>query len=135
MRGPIDFIVVGFKGAKFDGSILKALADAINKGVIELIALSVVSKNKKGEVTMLDITNADDKYLIELNNSSGGNNELISKEDIAEVSELMEEDTAAGLLIIEHLWARPLKEAIQNAKGYLVADGRIHPEAAATLTS
>ena len=34
MRGPIDYIIVGFEGNKFDGSILRAIGDAIDKGVI-----------------------------------------------------------------------------------------------------
>jgi uncharacterized membrane protein len=105
MRGPIDYIIVGFEGNKFDGSILKALADSIEKGVINLIDLAVVMRDK------------DDK---------------VSK---VEISELGEKNCAAGLLVIEQLWAKPLKQALLNANGILLAEGRIHPEAALELNT
>ena len=44
MRGPIDYIIVGVDGPKFDGSILSALATAIDSGAVALVALSVVAK-------------------------------------------------------------------------------------------
>jgi hypothetical protein len=62
MRGPIDYIIVGFEGNKFDGSILKALGDAIDKGTIDLVALVLISKDKKGNVSTLDIANLGDSY-------------------------------------------------------------------------
>ncbi len=55
MRGPIDYIIVGFENAQFDGSILAALSDAIDKGIIKIVALSFVSKSTDGTVTTLDI--------------------------------------------------------------------------------
>ena len=47
MRGPIDYILVGFEGNKFDGSIMGALTDALDKGVIGLVALSVITKDSE----------------------------------------------------------------------------------------
>ncbi|MEZ6330751.1 MAG: hypothetical protein R3B12_01915 [Candidatus Saccharimonadales bacterium] len=44
MRGPIDYLVVGFEGNKFDGSVLEALSDAIDKNIIRVIALGFVQK-------------------------------------------------------------------------------------------
>lgn len=60
-------------------------------------------------------------------------NELVDTSDIAEVADLLEPNTAAGLLVIEHLWAKPLKKAIADAGGFLIVDGRIHPDAANEL--
>ena len=56
-----------------------------------------------------------------------------TKEDIDEMGDLLENNTAAGLLVIEQLWAKPLKKALLDANGVLVAEGRIHPEAAQEL--
>ena len=44
IRGPIDYILLGVDGPKFDGSILSALATAIDSGAVALVALSVVAK-------------------------------------------------------------------------------------------
>lgn len=133
MRGPIDYIIVGFEGNKFDGSILHEIGAAIDKGIINLIALSVVSKDTEGTVTTLDISSATDSYLIEFSQQYATSNDLIDKDDIDEVADLLENNTSAGLLAVEHVWAKPLKQAIFNAGGVLIADGRIHPDAAAVL--
>lgn len=134
IRGPIDFIVVGFKGNKFDGSILRELGDAVNKGLIKLIGLSVIGKDSNGDITTLDVSEINDESIKELTSSALMDKDIIEQDDINEVSELLENNTAAGLLIIEHVWAKPLKQAITNAKGYLIADGRIHPDAAMDLS-
>ncbi len=133
MRGPIDYIIVGFSGNKFDGSILKALGDAIDKGVIDLVALALISKDRNGNVTEVDITNSGDGYILEFAEKYAKKAERVMYDDVHEMAELLENNTSAGLLVIEQLWAKPLKKALLDAKGVLVAEGRIHPEAALEL--
>jgi hypothetical protein len=133
MRGPIDYIIVGFEGNKFDGSILKAIGDTVEKGVIGLVALALIKKDDKGNVSRVNITDLGDNYALNLAVKYQKNPESITNEDIEEMSEVLETNTAAGLLVIEHLWAVPLKKALIDADGVLVAEGRIHPEAAEEL--
>lgn len=122
MRGPIDYIVVGFEGNKFDGSILKAVGDAVASGAIALVALSAITKDAEGQVTALEITDTD---LVP--------NGAVDQDDLDEVADLIENNCTAGLLVVEQLWAKPLKKALIDANGVLVAEGRIHPEAALEL--
>jgi hypothetical protein len=135
MLGPIDYIIVGFEGNKFNGSILKSLSDAIENGTIGLVALAFISKDAKGVVTKLDIANLGDEYAVEFSKKYKPSSEHIAEEDINEMSDLLENNTAAGLLVIEQLWAKPLKKALLDANGVLVAEGRIHPEAALELSN
>jgi hypothetical protein len=132
MRGPIDFLIVGFEGGQFDGSVMEALTDAVQEGVIDLLDLSIISKDADGEVTLVDVVEADNHYGISVTRPSGGE-QMIDDEDVGEVAGLLKDNTTAGLLVIEHLWAKPLKKALVDAGGVLVADGRIHPAAAMTL--
>jgi hypothetical protein len=133
MRGPIDYIIVSFDGNRFDGSILKAIADASEKQIIGVLALSVISKDDAENVTTLDIANIGDEYVAEFSATHLTSDSPVTQEDIDEVGELLEPNTTAGLLVIEQLWAKPLKEALINANGTLIAEGRIHPEAATEL--
>lgn len=133
MRGPIDYVLVEFKGNKFDGSILKELEKSSDKGIIDVLDLAVVSKDENGEVVIIDVATVDDEIITTFITSNGITGDMIGEEDVDEVTEIMENNTSAGLLIIEHLWAKDLKQAIFNADGVLVADGRIHPEAAREL--
>lgn len=45
----------------------------------------------------------------------------ITDEDIVEITEAIPEKTAAAIFIIEHLWAKSLKQAIRDAGGILVS--------------
>jgi hypothetical protein len=134
MRGPIDYIIVGFEGNKFDGSILKAIGDAIDKGIISLIALALISKDEDGNTSKVKVADTGDSYALNLAVKHQKNPGSITQEDIDEMSDLLENNTSAGLLVIEQLWAIPLKKAIMDADGVLIAEGRIHPEAAEELS-
>jgi hypothetical protein len=133
MRGPIDYILVGFDGNKFDGSILGALKDAVGSGVIAVVAISFVTKDTEGVITTLDLAESGDNEMVALIEQYSPDSSLVNQEDIDEISDLIEPNTSAGLLVIEHLWAKPLRDAILSASGFLIAEGRIHPAAANEL--
>lgn len=133
MLGPIDYIIVGFEGNKFDGSIMKALGEAIDKGIIGLVDLALITKDSKGTVTKLNVADLGDQYVVDLVQKQKPAKSQIDKGDIDEMADLLENNTSAGLLVIEHLWAKPLKKAIIDANGVLIAEGRIHPDAVAEL--
>jgi hypothetical protein len=135
MRGPIDYIIVGFEGNKFDGNILKALADSIENGVINLIDLAVVMRDKDDKVSKIEISELGDEYAVKFVEKYKKSKSSVNEEDVEEVADLIEKNCAAGLLVIEQLWAKPLKQALLNANGILLAEGRIHPEAALELNT
>lgn len=133
MRGPIDYIIVGFEGNKFDGSILKAIGDAVDSGAIALVDMAMIAKNEAGEVTALSVTDFGDAVAIQFVDKYKPQKAEITQDDIDEMAELLENNTAAGMLVVEQLWAIPLKKALIDANGVLIAEGRIHPEAAAEI--
>ncbi len=131
MRGPIDFIVVHFEGHNFNGDILKALEEAVDNGTIAVLSASLIYKDDRGEIMGMEATSSGDRVMSMVGEA---NHNLIAPEDIDEVADLLPNDSAAGLLIIEHLWAKDLKKALIKANGTLLAEGRIHPEAYAEIT-
>lgn len=133
MRGPIDYIIVGFKDAKFNGGILKSLADAIDSGAIALVDLAVISKDQDGNVTTVNIADIDDGYVVEFTQKYVTVADSVDTDDVNEAGELLENGSVAGLLVVEQLWAKPLKQALIDANGELIAEGRIHPDAASEL--
>jgi uncharacterized membrane protein len=126
MRGPIDYIIVGFPGNKFRGEILDALNEAVQNETIAVLDLSVITKDEQGNLSSLELTPFHEVLSPEAETTTGN---LIDEDDLQEVGEMLENNCSAGLLIIEHVWARDLKQAIANADGTLLADGRIHPDA------
>lgn len=133
MRGPIDYIIVGFEGNNFKGEVLEELEKAVNDGTIAILDLAVIVKDKDGNVESLELSNLDSAVAKKISESKSGSAGLITPEDVVETGDLLENNTSAGLLIIEQLWAKGLKQAIINANGVLVAEGRIHPDASSEL--
>ncbi len=129
MLGPVDYIVVGFKGNNFDGSIIEEIVKASKNGTIRVIDLLFIMKDKDGNVVEGEFSEQHDETKasfgeLEFNDDMP----LLTVDDAAKIGEQMENDTAAGILVIEHLWAKGLKKAMIDAGGYLIADGRIHDE-------
>lgn len=127
MLGPIDYIVVGFRGNQFDGSIMDELERAVDAGIIRVVDLVFIMKDADGIVAIgefedqpPELRQAFDRLGI------SGDEPLFTEEDLDTIAERMDNNTAAGLLVLEHLWAKGLKKALADAGGVLIADGRIH---------
>jgi len=129
MLGPIDYIAVSFKGNNFDGSVLKALANATKSGVIRVVDLVFVIKDVDGHVDWAEIEDQEDdlKEVAQLLGHKG-DLPLLTEDDVQKLGAQMPNDTSAGILVIEQLWALPLKEALLHVGGELLAEGRIHPD-------
>lgn len=133
MIGPIDYIIVGFNNTKFTGEILAELSKSVEKGIIRVLAIAAVTKDKEGNISRLNFEDDGNEATLAFSSSNSLNSSLIDQDDIEEVGEMLEAGTSAGLLVIEQLWAKGLKGAILNAGGTLIADGRIHTDAAKEL--
>lgn len=129
MLGPIDYIAVSFKGNSFDGSVLEELTKATQSGVIRVVDLLFVIKDADGNVAMAEIADQHDE-LKEVAKLLGHIDDLplLTEEDVQKLGAKMENDTSAGLLVIEQLWAKGLKAALLNVGAELIDEGRIHPD-------
>jgi hypothetical protein len=129
MMGPIDYIVVGFKGNFFDGSVLKALHKAVESGVIRVVDLVLITKDAVGEIHIAEIEDqADDLKDVAKLIGHTSDMPLFTEDDLKTIAEKMDPDSSAGVLVIEHLWAIELKTALLHVRGVLLDEGRIHPE-------
>lgn len=129
MLGPIDYIVVGFSGNNFDGSIMTELTKAIENGTIRLIDLVFVVKASDGTVAVGEVEDQSDDLLEALKDYPIDTSlPLVSEADLAEIGESLEANSSAAILVIEQLWAKGLKEALLKADGQLLAEGRVHAD-------
>jgi hypothetical protein len=130
MLGPIDYIVVGFKGNNFDGSVLNELSKATESGIIRVVDLLFIIKDADGNVAMAEIEDQSED-LKEVAKLVGheDNLPLLTEQDVQKLGAKMANDTSAGVLVIEQLWAKGLKKALLDLGGELLDEGRIHPDA------
>lgn len=128
--GPVDYIVVGFDGNNFDGSIMKELSDAVEKGLIRVLDLLFIMKDEDGNITEGEYVDQSNELRDSLKQLEPDENlPLLSDEDIDKVGKRLDNDASAGILVVEHLWAKGIKRAMKDAGGVLLDYGRIQPEA------
>ena len=59
--------------------------------------------------------------------ADGNGVHVFSDEDAWDVLEEIPNDSAAALILLEHHWAVPLRDAIARAGGFRISDGFISP--------
>ncbi|KKH94669.1 hypothetical protein EO95_18460 [Methanosarcina sp. 1.H.T.1A.1] len=153
MYGPMQLLVIVFDNPKFHGQIRRELESVMEKGMVRLIDLLFLWKDEKGNIKSMEATQLDQEEKMQFGAVVGGligygaggeegaregteagilaaaqENYGITDEDILEVTDAIPEGTAAAILIIEHLWAKNLKQAIRDAGGVLVSQGMLTPE-------
>jgi hypothetical protein len=121
--GPVEYIIVGFPGNKFNGEIAPELAKLVDSGTIRILDLVFISKNPDGEVVAIDFEDHDDVALFAaLDGDVGG---FISDEDVAYAAADLEPNSSAAMLVWEDVWATPFVEALRNSGAVLLEGARI----------
>jgi hypothetical protein len=126
--GPTSVLAIEFKGGQYRGEILGALVDFVRAGTIRVIDAVAVKKDDAGEITALEINQLpmNDLHIFDpLNAEITG---LLSNTDINDIGALLDNNTAAGLLVLEHIWATKLAQAIVNANGKVVLNRLLMPD-------
>lgn len=124
VAGPIDFVLLEFPRDRLTGEAGQALMDLVERGVIRLYDLVVISKDEDGSVEVLELTDPT--------SASGGfayfagaRSGLLGDDDVAEAAAAMERNTVAALIVYENTWAVPFVAAARTSGGELIASARI----------
>jgi uncharacterized membrane protein len=152
--GPVQLIVLGFEHPQFHGEIIAELERLRETDTIRVIDSLAVYKDAQGDVEYEHLSNLTRDEAIELGSAIGaliglgadgeeglevgaaagaqvaaeeGINPLSNDEDVWDVLEDIPNDSAAALILIEHQWAVPLRDAVLKAGGFRVSDGFISP--------
>jgi uncharacterized membrane protein len=151
--GPVQLIVLGFSHPDFHGEVIAELERLRESNTVRVIDALAVYKDAKGEVEVEHLSNLSADEAIELGSKVGAlvglgiegeegmeAGALLGAESAAEdgihvfddeqawdVIGEIPDDSAAALLLIEHHWAVPLRDAIARAGGFRLADGFISP--------
>lgn len=113
--GPVDVVILAAGEPKWDGSVLAALADAVEAGSIRILDMMLLAADQDGTVLKLDIEELGDEAKAKLGFIDTGTKGLFDAEDIDTVSEGMVPGSAVLALAIENAWAVPLMNAFDAA--------------------
>jgi hypothetical protein len=126
--GPIDFLALEFPGNKFDGSILANLLGLVHAGVIRIIDLVVIVKDQDGTVIVRELQELDPDNIRVLDPLKVEVTSMITRNDIDGFAAVLPNNSTAGLLLIENLWAVKTKQAMLDADARLLMFERIPHE-------
>jgi uncharacterized membrane protein len=150
--GPVQLIVLGFNHPNFHGEVIEELERLRDSDTIRVIDALAVHKDADGEVEVAHLSNLTRDEAIELGSKVGAliglgiegeegmeagavagaeaaadGVEVFSDEEAWDVLEDIPNDSAAALVLLEHHWAVPLRDAIARAGGFRLSDGFISP--------
>jgi uncharacterized membrane protein len=124
--GPIEVLVVGFPGNRFNGAILPELERLVEAGTISIVDGLLLSKSEDGDVDFFefaeDDANPEAAALAALLDQVES---LISDDDVAELAATIEPGSSAAMLVFEHTWAKPFRDAVLDSGGVLAANFRV----------
>jgi uncharacterized membrane protein len=151
--GPVQLLVLGFSEPDFRGEILEELERLRESDAVRVIDSLAVWKDADGEIEVMHLSNLSKDEAIELGSKVAAliglgidgeegmeigaevgaeqaaeeGVQVFSDEQAWDVLEEIPNDSAAALLLLEHHWAVPLRDAIARAGGFRISDGFISP--------
>jgi uncharacterized membrane protein len=152
--GPVQLLVLGFEHPQFHGEIIAELERLRETDTVRVIDSLAVYKDAEGELEVEHLSNLSKDEAVELGTVIGaliglgiegeegmeagavagaeqadaeGIHPLSGDEDVWDVLEDIPNDSAAALILLEHQWAVPLRDAIASAGGFRISDGFISP--------
>jgi Family of unknown function (DUF6325) len=141
--GPVQLMLVGFEpGAEFDGRIADELARLEKDRTIRLLDLLFVAKDTESdelvvlehqEETMGAVAGALLGLRLDDDDSDADHSFGFTRAEIEEMGASLPPGGSAGLMLIEHVWARGLKRAIRDAGGRSLGDSFLTPETVAAM--
>src|SRR6266513_1613981 len=148
--GPVQMLVVGFEDGKFEGEILAELKRLREHDIIRLVDLLFVAKDEQGEVAAVEHSDLSQQEAMEFGALAGallglgadgeegaeagalagaqaGADGSVLDDEAWYLADAIPPGTSAGIALLEHRWAIPLREAIERAGGEPLADAWLHP--------
>ena len=150
--GPVQLLVLGFEHPDFHGEVIEELERLRESDTVRVIDSLAVYKDAAGDIEVAHLSNLSRDEAIELGSKvgaliglgidgeegfeagaelgaeAGAEGLEVFSDDVAwDVIEELPNDSAAALILLEHHWAVPLRDAIIRAGGFGISDGFIHP--------
>jgi Family of unknown function (DUF6325) len=124
--GPIEVVVLAFPENNFTGKILPELNKVVENGTVSIVDGLFIHVNVDGSVDTVEIDELDPgSEVAALSDLIVGANGLVSNEDVAELTASLEPNSSAAILVFEHTWVKPLRDAVFASGGIMLESLRV----------
>ena len=149
--GPIQMLCLAFDGNRFKGEILPELDRLKHERIIRIIDLLLVRKDEEGRVAVMTSSDLNWEEATEFGSYVGAlagfgaagpegiergamagaaelaDGHLFNENDTFRVTQSLPNNMSAALILIEHLWAKPLRDALERAGGQELTNEWLSP--------
>jgi uncharacterized membrane protein len=150
--GPIQMLSIAFDGNHFKGEILPALERLKSEGLVRIVDLLVVRKGPLDDVMVSTATDLDWEEAVSFGSfigafaafAAGGvegmergsiagaaelaDGHLFDEDDVFRVTQALPPNMTVALVLLEHLWSKPLLEAVARADGITLSNEWLNRE-------
>ena len=124
--GPVEVLVVAFPGSQFKGGIIAELERLTASGTITVIDGVFVTRDEGGDVTFVEFDQLGENHdAARLAGVLDQIESLISDEDVLELADGLAPGDSEAILVFEHTWAKPFRNAIVESGGILTGEIRL----------
>jgi hypothetical protein len=125
--GPIEVLVIAFPESQFNGKIIPEIRKLVEDKVINLVDGMLVSKGPDGDLIVIEFEQPqEDATAAEFQSLMGEIVvDLVSTDDIDEFAKNLNPGDSAVVLVFEHIWAKPVRDAIVDSGGFLLSNLRV----------
>ena len=124
--GPVEVLVLSFPGSQFNGAIIPELERLTSSGIITVIDGVFVTRDDNGDVTFIEFEELGENHdAARLAAVLDQVESLISDEDVLELADGLAPGDSEAILVFEHTWAKPFRDAILGSGGILTGEMRL----------
>ncbi len=123
--GPVELLAIRFPREHVKGDVADALRELVESGAIRVIDLLIVRKSASGDISMSELNDLDDEDYAAIDPIVSDVSGLLSREDVEQLSSLLENDSSAAVMLFEDTWATRFRDAVARARGQVLFNERI----------
>jgi hypothetical protein len=123
--GPVELVVLRFRGNDFTGEILPEIQRVVDAGVIRIVDILLAIRIGDDPVRVLEMVELKDEVLNRFEPVVAEVAGLLNHDDARQLSADLGPDTSAAILLFEHAWATRIRDAVAAAGGEVILSERI----------
>jgi uncharacterized membrane protein len=144
--GPIQMLSIAFDGNHFKGEILPELERLKREGLVRIVDLLVVRKGSLDDVMVTTASDLDWEEAVSFGSYVGAlagfaaegpsgvergsiagaaelaDGHLFDEDDVFRLTQALPPNMTAALILLEHVWSKPLHDAVLRADGITLSN-------------
>jgi len=129
--GPVELVVLRFRGNDFSGEIIPEIQRVVDAGIVRVIDILLAIRIGDGPVRVMELLDLEEDVqerfepvVADVTDVTYGTG-FLNIDDARHLGADLGPDSAAAILLFEHAWAERLSDAVAAAGGEVIVAERV----------